>query len=106
MNALSTMNVLNSIISINRFNNGGADDVFSEVKSGGIRIVVKNDEPECVLISPIDYKNLLEEYEDLLLAAEAQKRLNDHSEPISHEDLMKKYGITNEDLDDVEVELE
>ena len=106
MNAVAAANILNSIVPINRFNDDGANAVFSEVKTDGIRIVVKNNIPECVLISPKDYQKMLEDYEDLLLTIEAQKRLSDGKKPISHEDLMLRYNLTESDLDDVEDDLE
>ena len=49
---------------------------------------------------------MMEEYEDALLAIEAEKRLNQKVKYPSHESLMKKLGLTESDLDDVEVSLE
>lgn len=106
MRALNTVNVLDSIIPISRFNKGEANKIFSDVKKSGIRIVVKNNVPECVLMSPQSYQNLMEEYEDAILAAEAQKRLLQNAKYKSHEDVMKDLGLEASDLDDVEVNLE
>ncbi|MBO7637626.1 MAG: type II toxin-antitoxin system Phd/YefM family antitoxin, partial [Treponema sp.] len=52
------------------------------------------------------YQQMMEEYEDALLAIEAEKRLNQKVKYTSHESLMKKLGLTESDLDDVEVSLE
>ena len=106
MNALRTVNILNSIIPISRFNKGEANKIFSDVKKFGTRIVVKNNVPECVLMSPKDYQEMMEEYENALLFAEAQKRLSNNATPISQSDLMKDLELTEEDLNDVEVDLE
>ena len=76
MNAINSINILDSIIPISRFNKGEANRIFTEVKNDGIKIVVKNNIPECVLISPKDYQALIEQYEDALLLAEANKRLS------------------------------
>ena len=46
---------------------------------------------------------MMEEYEDALLAAEAAKRLAKNVEYADHEDVMKKLGLKETDLDDVEV---
>ncbi len=45
----------------------------------------------------------MEEYEEALLAAEAAKRLAQNVEYASHEDVMKKLGLKETDLDDVEM---
>jgi len=106
MLALRTANILESMIPISRFNKGEANKIFAEVKSKGTRIVVKNNVPECVLMSPKDYQALMEEYENAILLAEAEKRASENDKPISHEELLKKFGLTDENLDDIEVEIE
>ena len=106
MKALRAVNILDSIIPISRFNKGEANKIFTEVKNSGLRIVVKNNVPECVLISPKDYQKMVEEYEDLKLIALAEKRLADNAAPISQENMLKSLGLTQSDLDGVEVEVE
>lgn len=106
MRTLSAVNILDSIIPISRFNKGEANKIFAEVKNSGLRIVVKNNIPECVLISPQDYQKMVEEYEDLKLYALAEKRLAENAVPISQEDMLKNLGLTLSDLDGVEVEVE
>lgn len=106
MNALNTVNILDSIIPISQFNKGQANKIFSEVKKFGTKIVVKNNVPECILMSPQNYQRMMEEYEDAILAAEAEKRLAGTADYITHDDVMKEFGISASDLDDVEVNLE
>ncbi|MBQ2552420.1 MAG: type II toxin-antitoxin system Phd/YefM family antitoxin [Treponema sp.] len=106
MQGLTTTNILDSIVPISRFNKGEANKIFSDVKKYGTRIVVKNNIPECVLMSPQTYQQIMNEYEDAVLLAEAQKRLSQNVEYTDHEDLMKKFGLTESDLNDVEVNLE
>ena len=106
MKALNTVNILDSIVPISRFNKGEANKIFSDVKKFGTRIVVKNNVPECVLMSPQNYQNMMEEYENAVLLAEAQKRFATQADYISQADVMEKYGLTDSDLDDVEVNLE
>ena len=106
MLALKTANILDTIIPISRFNKGEANKIFSEVKSKGTRIVVKNNVPECVLMSPEEYQTIMDEYEDAVLLAEAIKRDKEKVKPISQKTLLEKYGISEEELDDIEVEIE
>lgn len=55
LNFMTVDNVLNAIVPISRFNKGEAGKIFDEVKSGGFKIVVKNNVPTCVLITPEKY---------------------------------------------------
>ena len=106
MKALNTLNILDSIIPISRFNKGEANKIFSDVKKFGTKIVVKNNVPECILMSPQSYQQMMEEYEDAILAAEASKRLSEKTEYTTQDNLMKTFGLTESDLDDIEVNLE
>ena len=93
MNMIRT--ILESTVPISQFNRGMAGKIFDEVKKHGAKIVMKNNEPECVLLSPEDYIALIDQVNDakLLLLADANKL-------VSHEDVMKRYGITASDLED------
>ena len=66
--------------------------------------MVKNNAPECVLMSPQTYQQIMEEYEETILAAEATKRLMEKTEYVTHDEVMKKFGLSDSDLDDVEGE--
>lgn len=108
MNLLSVTEMLKSMIPITRFNKGEAKKIFEEVEQTGPKIVVKNNKPACVLISPSQYESLMEMLSDYILYTEAEPRManNNPSENISHEDLLKELGITQDDLDGVDVEIE
>ncbi len=106
MKTLNTSDILNSIIPISRFNKGQANKIFSEIKKIGTGIVVKNNVPECILMSPQDYQQMMEEYENALLIAESQKRLSEKTDYIAQDTIMKKYGLSESDLDEIEVNLE
>ena len=108
MNNMSVVAMMNSMIPITRFNKGEATKIFDEVELSGTKIVVKNNKPACVLISPSQYERLMEMLSDYMLYTEAEKRMasNNPSENISHEALMKELGITQNDLDDVDIEIE
>ncbi|NMM61188.1 type II toxin-antitoxin system Phd/YefM family antitoxin [Clostridium sp. P21] len=102
-------NTENSIVPISRFNNGEAGKIFDEVNKSGCKIVVKDNKPICVLISPKEYRDIIETIEDCELIIEAEQRMKneDGMKSYSMEEIMKKYGITQEELDameDVEIE--
>ena len=108
MDQLSTIGMMKKIVPITRFNKGEANKIFDEVQSTGTKIVMKNNRPACVLVSPEQYEALIERLSDYLLLAEADRRMavNHDAENISHEDMMRSLGVTREDLDTVDVEIE
>ncbi|AEJ20014.1 Prevent-host-death protein [Gracilinema caldarium DSM 7334] len=106
MAVFKAVNLLDSIVPISRFNKGEANKIFKEVKTKGIKIVVKNNAPECVLISPKEYQEMMEKYEDALLLLEANKRLSQKVDYISHEDILKDMNISEDDLKEIDVDLE
>ena len=65
-------------------------------------IVLKNNVPAAVILSPEEYIRLSEMAEDHYLALEAQNRMAKSSETVSFDDVMKNAGITQADLDDAE----
>lgn len=82
--------------------------IFDEVQTSGNRIVVTNNHPECVLISPEQNENLVEKFSDYQLLTEADKRMaeNNDEENISHEEMMLRLGVTREEIDATNVEIE
>ena len=70
---------------------------------------MKNNVPECVLLSPEEYTKMADEINDAKLLNLANKRMEkfDVSQSIPAEDVYKKLGITEEDLADYkDIELE
>lgn len=55
INAMNMLNLTNAIVPITRFNKGEAGKIIDEVKNEGPRIIVKNNVPECVMISLEEY---------------------------------------------------
>ena len=51
---------LNKTVPITAFNRGKAGQIFSEVKRSGMAVVIKNNAPECVLLSPQQYEEMRE----------------------------------------------
>ena len=67
-------NVLDASIPISRFNKGEANKIFDEVRSSGFKIVVKNNAPTCVLLTPEKYKQMTDIIDDHYLLALAEER--------------------------------
>ena len=105
---MQAANIMNDLVPITRFNKGEAGKIFDEVNKKGTCIVVKNNKPACVLISPERYEFLIEQISDKLLFEEEERRMSNWnaSSDITHEELMKEMGITEADLNDVDVDIE
>lgn len=100
---------MNSIVPITRFNRGEASKIFDEVKENGIKLVLKNNSPACVLVKPKLYEAMVEALEDYALYFEAEKRIRnaeEEEEYISFDQVMTNLGIEESDLDDIEVEID
>ena len=57
--ALTATKMLKGFVPISRFNKGEAGKIIEEVKRDGIKIIVKNNAPECVMITVEDYDRLV-----------------------------------------------
>ena len=100
---------IKSTIPIGLFNRGMAGKVFDEVKKSGSKVVMKNNSPECVLMSPDEYVRLMDEVNDARLLALAVNRLenSDSEKLLSDKDVYRDLGISDDDLkgyDEVELE--
>lgn len=108
MSEMSVMGMMKTIVPITRFNRGEANRIFDEVEASGTKIVMKNNQPACILMSPGQYESLMEMLSDYILREEAQARMSnyDSKENKTQQELMEELGITLEDLDAVDVEIE
>ena len=68
---ITTASVLQSMIPVSRFNKGEAGKIFDELSRDKTKIVVKNNVPVAVLLSPAEYTRIIEENKDNLLVAKA-----------------------------------
>lgn len=96
-------------IPISFFNRGLAGKIFEDVKQAGAKVVIKNNVAECVLLSPNEYMHLLDAINDMKLLELAIERMDKFTtdNAIPAEEVYKKYGITEKDLensDEVEIE--
>ena len=109
---VTIMNIRSAIentISISQFNRGLAGKIFDEVKKYGAKVVMKNNSPECVLLSPKEYIYLLDEVNDARLLASATQRMSNFNPDalISQEQVDQEFGFRPsdyEETDDVEFE--
>ncbi|MDR3289048.1 MAG: type II toxin-antitoxin system Phd/YefM family antitoxin [Peptococcaceae bacterium] len=105
---LGLSRALDALIPISRFNKGEANKIFDEVRASGCKIVVKNNAPACVLITPERYKEMVDALEDgYLLSLALEREANDTGDTHSMEELLAEDGLTLADIEameDVEIE--
>ncbi len=67
---------IENTVSISMLNKGYAGQIFEEVRANGTKIVIKNNVPECVLVSPEEYLAMLDELSEYRAVAAAALRLD------------------------------
>ena len=91
---------INNTVSISQFHKGMTAQIFTEVKKTGAKVVIRNNEPECVIMSTDDYMDLLDELAEIRMELTALRRIADgalnHTIPQQEVDGM--FGFTQEDL--------
>lgn len=105
----SVVSAVRDTIPISQFNRGLAGQIFNEVKSSGPKVVMKNNAAEVVLLPPDEYVQIMDALNDYLLLTMAVDRMSscDLSMLVSEEDVDRRLGITQEELDSIgEVEFE
>ena len=71
MNTASKM--IHAFVPVSRFNKGEAGKIIEEVKQDGVRVIIKNNAPECVMIT-------VEEYDRLMRLADMSVRMSESKE--------------------------
>lgn len=101
---MNIISIIENTVPISQFNRGLAGKIFQEVKQSGAKVVMKNNTPECVLLSPQEYVKLIEEINDARLLAVASERMKnyDPSDNIPADEVQRELGITDEELDGFE----
>ena len=95
--------ILNSLVPITQFNRGQASRIFDRLHTESQLVVLKNNQPAAVILSPEEYARLSEIEEDYFLLIEATKRLADNNAPATPMDeVMKELGITDDELAAIE----
>lgn len=96
--------LLQSLVPISQFNKGQAAKIFDRLRSEKELIVLKNNQPSAIILSPEEYTRLTEIEEDYFLLLEANKRLeeNGNKKAVSFDAVMDDLGIQEEELLDTE----
>ena len=99
-----TADLLQSLVPISQFNKGQAAKIFDRLHSERELIVLKNNQPSAVILSPEEYTRLMEIEEDYFLLLEANKRMeaNGNNKTISFDSVMSDLGISEDELLDTE----
>lgn len=93
----SIRSAIENTISISLFNRGLAGKIFDDVKNNGAKVVMKNNTPECVLLSPEEYIRLLDEANNARLLTAATERMS-HFDPdtlITQEQVDQELGFSS-----------
>ncbi len=104
-----TTNILNQLVSISQFNRGQASKIFDRLHSERQIVVLKNNLPTAIIITPEEYSRLVGIEEDHLLFLEATKRVSNEKKQntLTIETIMTELGISQTDIDNCEeIELE
>ena len=96
--------ILQSLVPISQFNKGQAAKIFDRLRSERELIVLKNNQPSAIILSPEEYKRLTEIEEDYFLMLEANKRIEENgcNRTVSFDSVMSNLGISDDELLDAE----
>mgnify|MGYP000929164393 CR=1 FL=1 len=93
-----TADILDSLVPITQFNRGQASRIFDRLHTENQLIVLKNNQPAAIILSPSEFQRLSEIEEDYTLLLEATRRLKeDSSSTSSREELMSELNISEVD---------
>lgn len=80
--------ILDSMVSVTSLNHGGASKALSQVGDNHPVVVLKNNQPSAVIITPADYRRLTQAEENFALYRKAVERLrNDDSTLLTDADV-------------------
>ena len=94
-----TVDILNILVPITQFNRSQASKIFDRLHSESRLIVIKNNQPAAIILSPSEFQRLNEIEEDYTLLLEATRRLKeDSSSTSSREEVMSELNISESEL--------
>lgn len=104
-----TAHFLNKLVPITQFNRGQASKIFDRLQIEDQLVVLKNNQPTAVILSPEEFARLSEIEEDYAFLLDAANRLEKNGDrpTISMRQVMQEFGISEQDLintDEVEIE--
>ena len=94
-----TADILDSLVPITQFNRGQASKIFDRLHGESRLIVLKNNQPAAIILSPAEFQRLSEIEEDYTLLLEATRRLKEvSSSTYFRKELMSERDISEVDL--------
>ena len=102
----ATAELLQSLVPISQFNRGQASRIFDRLSNEKELVVLKNNQPSAIILSPDEYARLTEIEEDYYLLLEANARLEKSEKTIPFSDVLKNLGIDESEIlnaEDVEI---
>ena len=94
-----TADILDSLVPITQFNRGQASRIFDRLHTESQLIVLKNNQPAAIILSPSEFQRLSEIEEDYTLLLKATRRLKeDSSSTSSREKVMSELYISESEL--------
>jgi len=98
----SAVSIMNSLVPITQFNKGQAARIFDRVRTERQLVVLKNNAPSAVIMSPEEYERLAEIEENYYLLSLAERRQKDGGLAVEADEVMRRLGITQEDIQNAE----
>lgn len=99
--------ILQSLVPISQFNKGQAAKIFDRPHSEKELVVLKNNQPSAIILSPEEYTRLTEIEEDYYLLLETNKRMETNEKTSTFNSVMKELEISESELlnaEDVDIE--
>lgn len=99
--------ILQSLVPISQFNKGQAAKIFDRLHSEKELVVLKNNQPSAIILSPDEYTRLTEIVEDYYLLLETNKRMETNEKTSTFNSVMKELEISESELlnaEDVDIE--
>ena len=94
-----TADILDSLVPITQFNRGQASRIFDRLHNENQLIVLKNNQPAAIILSPSEFQRLSKIEEDYTLLLEATRRLKENSSSTSsREEVMSELNISEAEL--------
>jgi PHD/YefM family antitoxin component YafN of YafNO toxin-antitoxin module len=98
------LSFVDRIVPVSRFNRGEAIKIFDELARTGAKIVMKNNAPVSIIMSPKEYERMVDENENLELLLLARDRLEKNVKGSSYsiDDAMRHFEIRESDIEAAE----
>lgn len=97
---------LDNIMSVSDLSHGKASAAVDKASNGQTVVIMRNNRPAAIMLSPQEYTAMTEAVEDAEDCAEAVERLSrlerGETHEVSDEEVMAELGITEEDIANAE----